>query len=75
VAALEGYFFIRRTKGLGHRLFLGFGGALMIKPGITTDLIGIALLALGIVIVYLGKRGKKGATEDYSHGNLNERAR
>lgn len=52
--ALEGY--VIRRIGIVQRVAAGIGGVLMIIPGITTDLIGIALLALVIAMAFIGKK-------------------
>jgi TRAP-type uncharacterized transport system fused permease subunit len=57
-SALEGYFFT--NMGIVDRLLLAVGGLMMIVPGTMTDIIGLALIAAGIVLQYM-KRGKKTA--------------
>ncbi|MBI2832074.1 MAG: TRAP transporter fused permease subunit [Chloroflexi bacterium] len=52
VAAIEGYVFIGRAEAVLHRALLGIGGAAMIVPGFVTDLIGIVLLSVGVVVAY-----------------------
>ena len=57
-AALEGFLFT--NMGLIDRILLIAGGLMMIVPDTKTDIIGLALIAAGIVLQYM-KRGKKTA--------------
>ncbi|MFC1981677.1 TRAP transporter permease [Chloroflexota bacterium] len=56
VSAVEGYAFVGPTRGILHRLLFGIGGLAMIMPGIASDLIGIALLALAVIPIYLRRK-------------------
>ena len=53
-AGLEGY--IVRSASWWERLLAVAGGLLLIYPGIVTDVAGLALVAVVVVIQYLGKR-------------------
>lgn len=59
-AALEGYF-------LGHmswyeRLLSVAGGLLLIYPGLTTDLIGLALVGVVLIVQFIKKKSKHNTT-------------
>jgi TRAP transporter 4TM/12TM fusion protein len=54
-SAVQGYLFGTRS-GWHHRLLLGFGALALIKPGVTTDVAGLGLIALGLLLWYLGPR-------------------
>lgn len=56
-AAIQGQ--LRRRCGLIERLILFSCGLLLIKPGIWTDLLGLAGLSMIIFIQYRWERGKK----------------
>ena len=53
-AALEGYLFVQ--MGVFDRIFLIVGGLLMIVPGVITDIIGLALIAIGVAVQLLIKK-------------------
>lgn len=53
-AALEGYLFVQ--MGVIDRIFLIVGGLLMIVPGVITDIIGLALIAIGVAVQLLIKK-------------------
>ena len=57
-SALEGY--LLADMGIVERILLVAGGIMMIFPGGTTDAIGLALIAAGVVIQYV--KTKKTAT-------------
>lgn len=54
--AVEGYIF--RFWGIVPRILLGVAALLLIDPGMTTDLIGLGLLASAIMIDVISKRVK-----------------
>ena len=53
-AALEGYF--RRSMSWYERIFSVIGGLLLIYPGIVTDVIGLALVGVMVVIQIIGQK-------------------
>jgi TRAP-type uncharacterized transport system fused permease subunit len=55
-AALEGYLFT--NMGIIDRILLIAGGLMMIVPGTMTDIIGLALIAAGMVLQFM-MRSKK----------------
>ena len=50
-SALEGYFFT--NMGIIDRLLLAIGGLMMIVPGSLTDIVGLVLIAAGLVLQYV----------------------
>ena len=56
-AALEGYLFT--NMGIIDRILLIAGGLMMIVPGTMTDIIGLALIAAGIVLQFMMRGSKK----------------
>ena len=60
-AAVQGYFI--RVMPWWHRLVLGVGSILLMDPHILYDLIGASMIAVVIILEYLGKR-----REDISEG-------
>ena len=50
-SALEGYFFT--NMGIIDRLLLAVGGLMMIVPGSLTDIVGLVLIAAGLVLQYV----------------------
>ena len=55
-AALEGYLFAQ--MGIFDRILLIVGGLLMITPGTLTDIIGLALIVVGVAIQLFIKKRK-----------------
>ena len=56
-AALEGYLFT--NMGIIDRILLIAGGLMMIVPGTMTDIIGLALIAAGMVLQFMMRSKKK----------------
>ena len=59
-ASLEGY--ILEHMAWYERLVAAVGGLLLIYPGLVTDLIGVSLVAVVVVIQYIKRKGAKAAT-------------
>lgn len=55
-AGVEGWF-LRAVKWY-ERILAAVGGLLLVIPGLTTDLIGAALLALFVVLQVIGRKGR-----------------
>ncbi|MCR4657439.1 MAG: TRAP transporter permease [Lachnospiraceae bacterium] len=53
-SALEGYLFM--DMGIIDRILLVAGGLLMIFPGTMTDMIGLALIAAGVIMQFMKKK-------------------
>ena len=53
-ASLEGYLF--KSMPVYQRLISAVGGLMLIYPGIVSDSVGLALVALVIVLQYIGKK-------------------
>ncbi len=58
-AGMEG--FMMRKMTIVERILALAGGLCMIIPGITTDLIGLALIAVVVIIQFIGKKKDKSA--------------
>ncbi len=58
-AGMEGY--MMRRMSIVERIIALAGGLCMIIPGITTDLVGLALIAVVVAIQFIGKKKDKSA--------------
>ena len=56
VCGISGYFF-GRMNNIFFRILMILGGCLLIDPGIATDLIGVACIAVTAVYRFLIKKG------------------
>ncbi len=59
-AALEGYFLCHMSWY--ERIISAAGGLLLIYPGVTTDVIGLGLVAVALVIQFIKKKSHKNAS-------------
>lgn len=60
---LQGYF-LQLTKKL-ERVCFGLGGLLLLKPGLTTDLIGGILVAAGMISQIISRRKEKKLASEF----------